>query len=331
MQHMKDTFIIYCKSDFRQPKFHMTLHHIDVIRRFGSVRYADAGPGERLHKVAVKPAFRRTSMRKGTAQEELIIAIRYTSYLSALVREYNITVRAPPSVPSVHGSDSFLGPFLTFQSFKWSPFHPVACSLPGNTDEQQLHFQQGLVPALLKHSTGCSHTLATRPDKRKELIKRFTDKYHRPQIFKTFVIKFPGELRTLTLRAHASFQNAPWFDFVRCRVQEVGAGGDGSVEYAGRAIAFVSLRSMYTGEEEWLVLVEWYVSCLAPARRRGPRSNSQCQDLRSVHPHLPFPAIKLQEAVTKRWDLMDTEVIRGGLWVQQDFSDPKRFWVLTSE
>lgn len=33
-------------------KFHMTLHHPEAIRRFGSVRVCDAGAGERLHKVA---------------------------------------------------------------------------------------------------------------------------------------------------------------------------------------------------------------------------------------------------------------------------------------
>ena len=321
---MKSTFCPYSKSDFRQPKFHMTLHHVDVIRRFGSVRYADAGPGERLHKVRVKPAFRRTSKKKSTNTEELIVAMRYTTYLSALVKEYNITVRRPAPLPAAVGSDSFTSPSVTLQGFRYST--EVGGPLPGDAAERRLHFRQGLVPSLLKHMAHCTHAVASAygSEKFKAMVERFGDEYHAPQLFRTFTITTPGAQRGLTFRTHTDFHGAPWFDFLRCSVEERGE----SVDYAGRALAFVSLRSRYTGLEEMLVLVEWYVSCVDESGLgRGVRPR---QDLRSCHPHLPFPAIKRQEAATKRWDLVDTDHVQGGLWVQQDFSDKDRFWVLTT-
>lgn len=50
--------------DANFPKFHFTLHHPSAIRKFGSVRVCDAGAGERLHKVEVKPLFQKTSKQR---------------------------------------------------------------------------------------------------------------------------------------------------------------------------------------------------------------------------------------------------------------------------
>jgi hypothetical protein len=324
---MKTTFIDYCKTDFRKPKFHMTLHHVDVIRRFGSVRYADAGPGERLHKVTVKPAFRRTSKRTSTMTAELIIVLRTATYLSTLVREHNITVRRPPRPPPEVGSDSFRGEPVVISSFRWSRTLASVIGLPGTRLQQKMHFEQGLVAALLKHATKCTHAAATSKAKQPKLIQEFVRKYDRPQLFKTFRCVVGGEKQALTFRAQSSFQGKPWFDFLRCKVDEANSGT--SRDYAGRALTFVSLQNRVTHEEEMLVLVEWYVSChdeaAAGSRRRVP------EDLRYHDRRLPFPTIKRQEAVSKRWELVDTEEVQGGLWVQQDFTEQERFWVLTHD
>ncbi len=71
LQNLKDTFQDYQPSNFKFPKFHLTLHYANFIREYGSALSASTSHGERQHKTQVKPLHKRTSRKKRTAQAEM--------------------------------------------------------------------------------------------------------------------------------------------------------------------------------------------------------------------------------------------------------------------
>ena len=137
---MKDTFEGLCKSNFTFPKFHLTTHYPEVIREFGSLHTVSSAHGERTHKTEVKPAHRRTSQKKRTAQSELLDVLQTKESLEQLVSHYQITGRPvnaalsgtsssayssrPPSTPGstlsgyMTNDHTFQGKSYTLRSYK---------------------------------------------------------------------------------------------------------------------------------------------------------------------------------------------------------------------
>ena len=104
---MTDTYAGFCKSDFRFPKFHLTTHYPDVIREFGSLHTVSSAHGERTHKTEVKPAHRRTSRKKRTAQGELLDVLQVKESLEQLTAAFGISGgggRGPGGMRSVRSS-----------------------------------------------------------------------------------------------------------------------------------------------------------------------------------------------------------------------------------
>lgn len=92
MQRMKTTFGKYSKSQFRFPKFHLSLHYTDHIKEFGGIKILDSGHGERAHKKGVKRYFFRTSKKKSAAEKELIDVFIATESVKRLATTFNINL-----------------------------------------------------------------------------------------------------------------------------------------------------------------------------------------------------------------------------------------------
>ena len=80
-------------------------------------------------------------------------------------------------------------------------------------------------------------------------------------------------------------------------------------------------------ESSMLAFVKFYVNALSNAER-GNDPNYRWPDLSNFHKSLPFSLVKEDPNQQARYGLIDTEQIQQGLWVQQDFQDPNRHWVL---
>ena len=87
---MRVTFAGFNKSGFRFPKFHLTTHYPQVIEEFGSLHTVSSAHGERTHKTEVKPAHKRTSQKKRTANNELLDVLQAKESLEQLVSAYGI-------------------------------------------------------------------------------------------------------------------------------------------------------------------------------------------------------------------------------------------------
>lgn len=80
-------------------------------------------------------------------------------------------------------------------------------------------------------------------------------------------------------------------------------------------------------ESSMLAFVKFYVNALSNAER-GNDQNYRWPDLANFHKSLPFSLVKEDPNQQARYGLIDTEQIQQGLWVQRDFQDPNRHWVL---
>lgn len=76
-----------------------------------------------------------------------------------------------------------------------------------------------------------------------------------------------------------------------------------------------------------LAFVKFYVNALTDAER-GNQPEYRWGDLSNTHKSLPFALVKVDPNPQARYGLIDTEQIQQGLWVQSDFEDPTRYWVL---
>lgn len=93
----KRTFEPYTTSTFRFPKFHLTTHYVETIREYGSLHTVSTAMGEKNHKVQVKPAHRRTSQKRATAQSELADKLEMGQTCRSLVRAFHI--KLPRTLP----------------------------------------------------------------------------------------------------------------------------------------------------------------------------------------------------------------------------------------
>ena len=76
-----------------------------------------------------------------------------------------------------------------------------------------------------------------------------------------------------------------------------------------------------------LALVKFYVNALTP-EERGNDPSYKWKDLSNTHKALPFALVREDSNQIAKYGLIDTEQIQQGLWVQSDFQDPTRYWVL---
>lgn len=335
---MKEVFQGMSKSDFRFPKFHMTLHLVDVIRRFGNLRISDAGPGERMHKVKVKPAFRRTTRRTRHMAEEMVRVIEYRTRLSYLTAEYDIVLaskrrrksneeRALQESTDVVRGGGVDGNGVIVRTLDVADIDKataVSKTFPGDDAARLQIFQFGLVAGVLRM---CCKSLAAcyenstkfRSRAHAELLQYFGDHYHRVRLTTSLRVKSPGHRSGFMFRADSSFRGLPWYSYMFCKVQT----DDTESTYVARALAFVSIKKRTSSAWQDYALVEWYVSA-APGRRGY-------DDIRSRHSRLALPYVKLQPDITSRYDLIESESIVSGAWVVADFAEPERFWVMIND
>ena len=76
-----------------------------------------------------------------------------------------------------------------------------------------------------------------------------------------------------------------------------------------------------------LALVKFHINALTLAERRN-HPDYVYHDMSITHKTLPFAIVKEDPNPRARYGLIDTEQIQQGLWVQEDFETPGRFWVL---
>ena len=153
---MKQTFEGHCKSGFRFPKFHLTLHYPEVITEFGSLHTVSSAHGERTHKTEVKPAHKRTSQKKRTANSELLNVLQAKESLAQLASAFDLggsstpgfnrvgMVDAPPmsdttrgvATPGstlsgyVTGDHAFFGRRYVLNSYRAASMHRCRISIP---------------------------------------------------------------------------------------------------------------------------------------------------------------------------------------------------------
>ena len=329
----KEAFQDYTSSKgFRFPKFHMTTHLTELITRFGSVRWCDSGPGERQHKTVVKPGFRKTSKKKRQVASELVEAVNTKVKLSLTCKKYGITVKQAGDNRQHTPRDGFSGERGTLTSLEFTRDTAAFINLPGELREQSFAFKRGLVVELLLQA-GCDDRVAHKPAdslEGRKARKEFFRQYHPPVLYSSFSISTGGS-SSVTYRASRSFHGRPWHDFLVCSVQE----GEEMLEYAARALSFVSL--VPRGEDattggKMFVFVEWFVSALGDNNKKRKRgAKKTVHDLRAKHPWLPLPYVHLEPVPNRRYDLIDTESVNGGLWVQKAFDSPGNYWVLRCE
>ena len=329
-----------CKSDFKFPKFHMTLHLVECIRRFGNLRVCDAGPGERMHKVIVKPAYRRTSRRTAHMEVELVRVIRTRSRLSYLVAEHNIMLRNKRRnqeralVAMEEAVDVLAGEYrvktLNIHDHRAAP---VLDMFPGNDDARREIFLYGLVANVLRKALSVDEFPNLVRDSQKvgtraydKLLAKYDACFKKVRLFKSLRLKPKGVKSGLIFRTCPQFRGEPWYSFLYCVVEDEEGF---SRTYVGKALSFVSLqRKGENCEPEDYVLVEWYVSAVAG-------SGGGNDDISSRHARVHLPYVRREPVLSKRYDLMDLASISGGAWVVSDYSTEKhadpRFLVLIND
>ena len=147
LDRLKRVFGPYTKSTFRFPKFHLTTHYTEVISEYGSTQCVSTAHGEKNHKVEVKPAHRRTSQKKRTAQSELATQIEMAQTCRKLVRTFRIQLpKADGSLPmddssdeesvgvEVNHSHTFAGKVFKLEAYAMDSF-PVHFRFKGNHSE----------------------------------------------------------------------------------------------------------------------------------------------------------------------------------------------------
>lgn len=154
----------------------------------------------------------------------------------------------------------------------------------------------------------------------------------------------------ITLRAQPhAYGSEPWYDFVEVLVTEDRDNVSGvKAHYAAELVTFVDLtrkvqciedmddedeedQRLFAGAEKdgssMLALVKFYVNALTP-EERGNDPSYKWKDLSNTHKSLPFALVREDPNQNAKYGLIDTEQIQQGLWVQSDFQDPTRYWVL---
>jgi hypothetical protein len=77
-------------------------------------------------------------------------------------------------------------------------------------------------------------------------------------------------------------------------------------------------------------LVEWYVDGTPPTKKK--KSCKQNCDLSIRHNELPLPFVQPADPLeSPRYGLVVTDCINGGLWVQEDFEQKGKFWVISCD
>jgi len=145
-------------------------------------------------------------------------------------------------------------------------------------------------------------------------------------------VSVDGFSRQLILKASPCFgaSRLPWYDFVLVNVEERG--------YSARLLAIVSISLPVEGaaevQERLLAFIEYYVSAVPPTQavlleedgqpRKAASQGIRGDDLRFRSPKTLLPLVQSE----RKYVLIETQAIEGGLWAQPMFSHPEKFWVL---
>ena len=167
--------------------------------------------------------------------------------------------------------------------------------------------------------------------------------FNYPTLYQQLHIKLPvtepGERKPVTIfRCRPWYEGGPWYDYVRVYVMEEDEDDDGRNKkafYAAQLLAFVDITKKAVDSEaddecevSMLALVKYFLSALAPGESEDVTYTGK--DLTHVSKHMLFPLVHPDPNPVARYGLIDTEQIENGVWVQEDFQTPGRFWVITS-
>ena len=78
--------------------------------------------------------------------------------------------------------------------------------------------------------------------------------------------------------------------------------------------------------------VQYYVSAVSPDMRTDEdrtETRMQRNDLSITNRYNHLPYVYLDPDVERRYGLIDTSTIVSGLWIQEDFTNKGKYWVLT--
>ncbi len=160
--------------------------------------------------------------------------------------------------------------------------------------------------------------------------------------FHSFSIQKPGSPAVLQLlRASPDYRGSPWYDFV-----EVNQKNGGSC--VAKLLVIVSIKwhtrtsdcepnakkQKTEAHERLVAFVEFYNSALSREKDsvevdvKLDDDTPAVRDLTERHRYAGIPVVKLEPDQSKRYALLDTSAITGGLYVQQGFKDPRARWVV---
>ena len=157
-----------------------------------------------------------------------------------------------------------------------------------------------------------------------------------------------SEKSNITFRACPNIEGGPWYDFVSILIQEddpITPTKTKIVEYAAKILAFVELQKRdsatksleepetQTGEDGVFAWCEFYIDATPENMKKKSdlseeRKNARDLSVTNKYNNLPF--VTLDPNVGERYGLMDVSYIVEGLWLQQDFTEHDKFWVLSS-
>ena len=150
-----------------------------------------------------------------------------------------------------------------------------------------------------------------------------------PELYQELRVSAPGhgsQNKNVVFRCKPNYEGGPWYDFVQVLVTDDLDGEPTDLMYAAEILAFVVLQKKNEEHEMMMAFVKFYVSALTYHEAENPYYPGK--DLSKVAKNLPFALVHEDPILMARYGLIDTEQIQGGLWVQEDFQTPGRYWVI---
>jgi len=305
MREFKACFGQYSKSNCCFMKFHFCLHLIHVILEWASMRAVDSGFGEAKQK-DVRRDFLVTSRRPTHLHTELSRVSLRARHVVAAAAGFGINLNARPVRRPVE--DCLRGPWVDYD---------VATGI--STPHRELPYRvrgQGFRTALNNFNDANDHCLGN--DVNLADVNLFT----------SMRLTAAGSPGPTIFHASPSVYNKPWYDCVRIMCDD----GDGQFFAPGLLQTFVLVHVPGRTHPLLLALVQLFgVRTQSNAANVTLRYNHN-MDSRAAFQHgvegVPFPV--MERCVYKSGEpylwLVDTECISKGLWAQQCFDNPSKFW-----
>jgi len=330
MTAFKRVFSEYSRSDCCFQKFHFTLHLLWPIMEWGSLRAVDTCFGEAMQG-DVRLTYRQTSRRNATVHSELARATALARVIVANARRYGISLN--PQLRRQQQSDCFRGKGHDYD-------------VSTGATEPHLRLSQGV------RGGGLRRALLDFSEVHKDCFGDVADLT--VVLHTSMSTTVEGSSASVIFHANPMVYFQPWYDSVMLLAAQDGglldsAGvavttpGDGGFAFwAGKLETFVYVAGRGVQGDRFLALVRLYGRHRPKSgrakRRRTAAEFDWCHDLDSPLTHLdgrlsrvPFNYMELctwgSTGDPFLW-LVDTEAISLGLWTQECFDNPGKYWFI---